>query len=195
MPSLQFKFSVPKLGAAHTWSMKWHFAGGTPADATAWSTLALAVWDELKPGLADDVFWLAAVGYDQDEVKPIVAAWSEVRDGTEHGTYSPAIADNRAPSFCAGLLRWTTDQRNSRGGPIGLRNFVHGVFTEGTTVPDVLAGGQQEALDAFAAQWDASGSGFSDGTNAYHRAGPNGAVGQVGTCSPDIARRVLARRG
>lgn len=192
-PSLKFTFNVLKQGVAHNWSTKFHFGPGFPDTSTKWHTLWEAIWADLQPGLATNVFLLRIDGYEEDETKPVVAAYTDVLGGSDHGTF--AAEGNRAPSIITALLRWTTDQKDSRGHAIGLRNFIHGVYLEDDADPDLLHTDQKAALQVVAATFDDAGAGYSDGVTTYKRRGPNGAVGLVGTCSPWVTRRVLARRG
>lgn len=190
MPSLKLNFTVPYRGTSKTWSSKFHFAGGLPPDLAHWTTFADNVWASLKAGMRNDVHIEGFVGYANDTT-PAVA--SGVMSGV--GSIDASAHEYIGVSYLSANLSWTTDQRNSRGGPIYLRNFIHGAIALDLDHLDELLDTQQAALATFAQTFDAAHAGFSDGATSYHRAGPNGAVGLVGTCKEWIGHRVLARRG
>jgi hypothetical protein len=74
-------------------------------------------------------------------------------------------------------MRWETAARTSKNHPIYLFNYVHGMLAEGTSGAnaDKPFATIKTNLDAIGAKW--IGAGYSDGTNTYKRAGPNGANG------------------
>lgn len=187
-PSIKLSFTIPYRGGLKDWSMKMHFSGGTPANDAAWTTFGAALYTELEPAIRNDCFLTQLDGYTEDGTPAVFTA-------THHtaGTFDPSAFDPQA-AYMAALLYWTTDARNSRGGPIYLRNFVHGAAADPADL-DAVASTQLTALEAFAARFDDAGAGFSDGTNTYKRCGPRGAVGLVGSARPFLSHRVLARRG
>lgn len=189
MPSVKFTFSAPYRGGSKTPSCKFHFNGGFPADYSHAVTLYHAIRDKLKLGIREDINITGGIFYPND-TSP--AAYTITGD-TTGGSITLASGDPQA-LLVAALIRWTTDAHNTRGGPIYLRNFVHGVVAPSTDF-DFVTSAQETALAAFAAQFADGGAGFSDGTNTYKRCGPNGVAGLVGTCRQASSRRVLARRG
>jgi hypothetical protein len=54
-----------------------------------------------------------------------------------------------------------------------LFNYFHGVGQNTTGAADLMNTAQRTAIGTYASSWI---SGFSDGTNTYVRAGPNGAT-------------------
>lgn len=190
MPSLKVVCAVPYRGSSKNFSMKMHFSGGLPPDSGHWHTLAHAVWDSLKQGVLNTVEVQEFVGYAND-TSPSV--WNEIY--TQAGVIDASAYEYVQASGAAVSPYWTTDQRNSRGGPIYLRNFLHGVIGTDLSDVDAVHGDQRTPLVNFAHQFSAAGAGFSDGATTYHRAGPNGAVGQEGSCTQYVGRRILARRG
>lgn len=188
-PSLKLTFSSPYRGGQHSWSCKFHFAGGYPTTSGERIAFYHAVRDGLKVGLLDTTNITGGWLY-PDDTSP--SDWYSGVD-TTGGSIAPHTSGDQA-LYVAALLRWTTTQRNSRGGPIYLRNFIHGVKQD-TADFDMVIAAQQSALDGFAHDFSAAGAGFSDGTHTLNRAGPNGAVGQAGTCNTYVSHRVLARRG
>jgi hypothetical protein len=188
MPSIKWRLQIPREGGTKDWSTKMHFNGGFPANLSAATDLIVNMMADFKQGLREDVQVVDAVFYEDDTSPSVftvpVATFGEILK---------SAGDPQAAIICA-LISWTTDARNSRGGPIYLRNFLHGAVCLGTDLEQLLAL-QKSKLQAFAGQFDDSGAGYSDGTNTYHRAGPDGVAGLVGTCELFVSRRVMARRG
>lgn len=188
MPKIKFNMTIPYRGTSKTWSTSMHFNGGFPASLSAATTLISNMVTDFKAGVRADVEFVNALLYpnDTDPFEYNVAIETFGSLPTSDGTDQAAI-------ICA-LLSWTTDARNSRGGPVYLRNFIHGAETQSGDL-DAIVSAQKSALQTFAAKFDDAGVGYSDGTNTYKRAGPNGVAGLVGTCETFASRRVLARRG
>ena len=190
MPSLRVHMVVPYEGASHDWSMRFHFSGGVPASDADWLTFAEALWTSLKPGILDNVHRHAYTGYVSDASPavfnsvPASAAGTCSRTGLQTQT-----------AYIAANMYWPTDARDSRNHPIYLRNYVHGVVIQDADACQPVGTVQKAALAAFAQAFSDAGAGFSDGTNTYKRAGPNGAVGLSGLCAQYPSHRILARRG
>lgn len=187
-PSLKFSFQTPYKGGTKQWSTKFHFIGGIPADTAAWSAFVTDVWGQLYPYLRDDQKFVLANGY-LDDSSP--AVFTEIEDA--FGTSTDSGLEKQT-AYVATLLAWSTDAHNARGGPIFLHNYLHGAITQSTD-SDEVPSDQLTGLTAFAHRWSDAGTGFSDGTNTYKRAGPEGVAGLVGTCREFVSHRVLARRG
>jgi hypothetical protein len=97
------------------------------------------------------------------------------------------------PGDCAALVRYTTTQRTSKNHPIYLFNYYHGVYradAASASQYDDLQTGQGTAMTTYAGSWV---TGFSDGTNAYKKAGPRGAVAQSGAAESKITHRDFLR--
>jgi hypothetical protein len=173
-PSVQIKVSSPYKGGTRIWSNRYHFNGGTPADATHWNTLFDAVTAAQKLVFDSQHTIVEAIGY---------AAGSDVPVATKvyslAGTYSPAGTDAAIPLQCAALIRWSTAARSVKNHPIYLYTYMHGALIHGgITSDDTLAAAQKTALGTYATAWI---TGFSDGTITAVRASPNGAAatGQI----------------
>jgi hypothetical protein len=161
---------VPSRGDVELVTNRFHFNGGTPANGAAWDTLFGNIIDALRACLIGEAVFKQADGY---------AAGSNVAVRTttynRAGNIAAVGADsNMLPGFCCALLRWSTTARTSKNHPIYLYSYVHGVCDNGgsATTSQQLDSLQLAALQDFAQTfWE---TGFSDGTNSYTRAGPNG---------------------
>ncbi len=180
-PSLKILYTIPYRGGSKTWSCRFHLAGGTPADAAHWAALALAVRNDLKAGISSGLSIVGSVGYAAGSEVPV---WSEVVSvaGTL-ATGTPATGDS------AVYVRWTTDVRSTKNHPVYLANYFHGASWSGSGSSDTLLAAQKTVYDNFAAKFASGGAGFSDGAVTYHRAGPYGAVGLVGSCNQYVRHR------
>lgn len=173
-PSIAIKYTMTYRGSLRTFTTRFHLSGGTPANDSAWAALALAIRNDLKACFTSGITFIGSVGYAAGSEVPV---WQEIVSvpGTLSGG-TPTVGDS------AIMLRWTTDQRSTKNHPIYLFNYMHGANWSGTGSTDTLWSTQKTALQTFAAKFASGGAGFSDGSLTYHRCGPYGAVGLVGTC-------------
>lgn len=167
-PSIKVTKTFTYRGVLRTFSNRYHFNGGLPADTAHWTTLSDAIVTAEKTCYNSTVTIVKTTGY---------AAGSEVPVFSK--TYSTAgtqvwTGKSQAPGDAAILVRYSTAVRTSKNHPIYLYNYYHGVYTDATTTGDVPAAAQSSAINAYASTW--IGAGFSDGTTSYNRAGPNGAT-------------------
>lgn len=167
-PSLLVKKSTPFIGRTQIWSSRYHFSGGTPANDAAWEAFADAVVAAEKAIYSSGHHIVEAVGY---EAGATVSAWSKaysVAGTITVGTGQPM------PGDVAGLVRYSTTQFTLKHHPIYLFNYYHAALADPDD-RDKLSANFKSALETYGTAWLA---GFSDGTNTYVRAGPNGAVAQ-----------------
>jgi hypothetical protein len=109
---------------------------------------------------------IQTVGYAGGSEIPVFSK-AYALDGT--GSFAGFVA---APGDAAGLIRYSTPDRSSKNHPIYCFNYYHGVGTSGIfATKDTLLATQGAAYATYAAAWI---TGFSDGTNTYKRARPNG---------------------
>lgn len=168
-PSLRVIKSFPFKGGTRLTSNRYHFNGGTPADATHWHTLMDAVTTAEKAATTGDVTITEAVGYAAGSDVPIASKTYSLS-----GTVSPVSTTVLAPGEVAALVRYATNARSTKNHPIYLFNYYHRVYLHAAGgSPDLLDANVRTAWGTYAAAWIA---GFSDGTITAIRASPNGAA-------------------
>lgn len=173
-PSVKvIKLSDYKNGQ-RTWSNRYHFNGGTPADATHWHTLMDAIVAAEKATFPSLTEITECVGYAAGSDVPVAS-----KVYTTLGTLTWVTGNASQALEVAALVRYSTNERTTKNHPIYLFNYVHQVATLTSGVHfESLDANQKSALQTYAAAWVA---GFSDGTITAVRAGPNGqqATGSV----------------
>lgn len=114
---------------------------------------------------------VGATGYNAGSDLPI---WST--SYSLAGTWTPTANAVLLPGDCCFLGKWTTAARTSKNHPVYLFSYWHGVYGNTSLPADQVDSGQRGVFDNYMNSWT---SGFSDGTNTYNRAGPNGASAVV----------------
>lgn len=176
-------------GALEEWSNRYHFSDTAPTTPAAWKTLVDALAAQEKTIYQADIRIIRAYCYtdtSQDAASTIdyTALGAEIPGTFSSGGVPPD------PGDCAMWIRWATSATNSRGKPIYLRKYYHGVVNSANTVGnDAVNGPQKAALLAL-------GNKLRDGTlTDFTLCGPSGAAAGVVAVSQWSTTRTLKRRG
>lgn len=166
-PSVKvIKSGLPFRGGTVQFTNRYHFNGGTPADASHWHTLMDAIVTAEKAIYRSFITITEVIGYAAGSEVPVAS-----KTYSTAGTRTDATSALPAAETC-GMVRWATSARTSKNHPVYLFNYWHGpaLVNDGN---DTLLGGVVTAYDTYAAAWI---SGFGDGSITAVRAGPNGAT-------------------
>lgn len=166
-PSIRVLKTLPFKGGLRTWSNRYHFNGGTPADATHWHTLMDAVTTAERAALEANNTIIEALGY---------AAGSDVPVAQKTYSLAGQVTTVSGAMVQAGevvaLVRYSTAARSTKNHPIYAFNYYHGISTHyGSSDADELDANLKSALSSYAGDWVA---GFSDGSITAVRATPAG---------------------
>jgi hypothetical protein len=168
-PSVKITKTIPFLGGTRQFTNRYHFNGGVPADHGHWTTLFNAIVAAEKLIYSNRVTIVEATAYNAGSDLPLFSdAYSTA------GTYAPAAGTAPCPGDCAKVGVWLTTARSSKNHPVFLFSYWHGVYFSTSGSPDEIVAAQRTLYHNYMGAWVA---GFSDGTNTYVRAGPNGATG------------------
>jgi len=184
-PSIKFLMQSSYRGGTKAWSNRYHFTGGVPADAAHWLALYNAVVADLKacwkPG---ETIIEGAIGYNAGSDVPV---WS---GGAVTACTAPWGGGPLCPLADAALVRYSTTARSSKNHPVYLFNYYHAVHRDPGSDVELLDSPQKSDFLGLANNWVA---GYSDGTNTYKRAGPNGATAVGNEVEPYITHRDFPR--
>lgn len=183
-PSLKVVKTCPFRGGTRTWSNRYHFNGGTPADSAHWTTFSDAVVTAEKAIFPSEVTIVQTIGYAAGSDVPVFT-----KNYTTAGTGS-FTTFKQTVQVCA-VGRWSTTARTPKNHPVYLFSFWHNVSAnDGSTGKDTLLNAQATAMNNYGAAWV---SGFTDGTHTYVRAGPNGASGVGFAVATPLSHRDFPR--
>lgn len=181
---IRVKVSSPYEGGTREWSCGFYFSGADPTTAE-WEVLADNVRDAFKLCLPDTYEIIESIGYDSSSD---IAAFT--RTEAAGGSLPATGTMYRLPLFCAGLIRWSTSVRSSKGHPIYCFNYVHGPIAQGGADKERLDPTQVSAMATFAAHWV---TGFSDGSGTRIRTTPGGAEVQGSNAQAEVTHRDFPR--
>lgn len=169
-PSIRVVKLFSYRGVDRTYSNRYHFSGGTPADATHWTTLSDAVVNAEKAVHYSKVNGGCTIvetfGYEAGSEIPVFS-----KTYTTTGTL--ALAGTILPGDVAGLVRHSTNARSTKNHPIYMFSYYHGISTTGSGgQQDLWHPNQTAAQGTYQTIW--ASTGFSDGANTYKRTSPSG---------------------
>lgn len=186
-PSLKVICSFTYRGAAQQWSNRLHFSGGTPADNAAWEALFDDFLNAAVAGVRKGFIGIIPSYVTVEKIVAYVAGSDISVHEKDYSLPGERTATNfRASGDSATLIRWLTDARTSKGHPVYLFSYVHGAQCQSGDGDDLNTGDRAAAQGYAQHWWDA---GFTDGTNTYHRAGPNGATAVSSEVDPYVRHR------
>lgn len=188
VPSIVLVQSFTYRDAPEEWSNRYHFTGTAPADPTGWHDLAVALFTLVKPCLPATNSLVRAYGYLND-TDHAVATVDFTTGGLSPIPGTATVSGNVAPGDTAMTCRWKTARLTSKGKPIYLRKYFHGVLLN-TTDTDKVAAAQETALSTFATavltNW---------GSTSSKLCGPDGVTPTAPAASIWATTRTLKRRG
>jgi hypothetical protein len=168
VPSVKILKTFPFKGGVRTWSNRYYFAGGVPADDTHWNTLFDAIVAAEKLLHSGTTTIVQANGYlAGSDVAVALKTYSTL------GTTGIAANARKAPGEVAALTRLSTSARSTKNHPIYCFSYMHGVYVNDVddSHVDLLDATQKANMLTYANAWI---SGFSDGTHTLTRCSPAG---------------------
>lgn len=184
-PSITIVKAFTYRGVDEEWSNTYHFSGDTPDTPAKWKTLADAIWAEERKFLRGAVSIRKAYGYVAGNNSSVYQV--DYRDPPNVVTAGLIGTGTQAPGDSAVTIRWATTKRNSKGRPVYLRKYFHGISI---TPPDAVESTTVTAMNAFALK-------IKDGTlpGSFRMVGEQGLDAGVPKVNTNVTTRTLKRRG
>jgi hypothetical protein len=180
-PSIRFNISSPYEGGTKTWSTRFHFSGGVPANLTDWTSLMNDIKGGLQPGICDTSTIVSADCLVAGTDVPL----HTINIGTA-GTF-PVSGNLPVPLHMCALVRWSTDARTSKNHPIYLFNYLHATARKSGSNIEHVDDNLKSNVNTYLC--NAFTSGFTVAGVTYRRAGPNGAVALDGHVEDFLSHR------
>lgn len=152
-------------GGGKEWTNTYYFDGDVPADFSAWDDMAVAVSNQEKLILQNDVTIVKARGWNDTDEFPVFTESLEIV-----GTLSVSGASN-APRDCCAICRFDTGVRDSRNHPVYGYKYWHGVadYDSGSGHPaGWLYEPQKTAMETYATWWCNGTGGWTLLTSGGH---------------------------
>lgn len=190
-PGVTLVQSFNYRGAPEEWSNTYHFQGDAPDDDAGWTALIDDLVAIVAAGITPLNHIVRAYGYaDTDNDASFVYDIAGTGTGVAGTASVLGSGTAPAPGDDAAWVRWKTTYNNSKGKPVYLRKYYHGVYhLTGAGDFDQLDDDLKDAMQTMADALEAS-SGDWPGI-----ADPHGDAPGANAVSAYVTTRTLKRRG
>jgi hypothetical protein len=180
--SIQVIKTITRRGdPLQTWSNRYHFDGGAPADEAAWTALADALVAIERACYSTNVQVIKARGYPPGTTAVAVFNKTYALAGT-----ASSVGGGYATSDSAAVLRQATTKLSRKNHTVYCMSYFHGAMVANATSPDTLLPSQKTAIESFGNVWV---SGLTVGARTYKRTTPDGALVTGAHCDVWVGHR------